>query len=88
MHVFTLVQLVCFGLVCGVKWWKVVSFAFPLAIALTCLLRHFLLPRIFSPLELAAVSPLSSSFPSTRLEPCPVPAGLPRVKTGTTPFPT
>ena len=56
MHLFTVIQLVCFVVVCLVKWCPVISFAFPLAVALTCLLRHSLLPRIFTAVELMAVN--------------------------------
>lgn len=51
MHIYTLTQILCLGLLWGVKS-SPASLALPFILILTVPLRHFLLPVIFTPLEL------------------------------------
>lgn len=55
MHLFTTIQLCCFAFVWLIKTVKVTAFAFPFALMVTVLVRHYGLPWLFTDLELLAV---------------------------------
>ena len=55
MHLFTLIQLGLFVLMCTVKAIKVIAIAFPLIIACCIPVRLYILPRIFTEEELVMV---------------------------------
>lgn len=55
MHIFTFTQILCLGLLWGVKS-SPASLALPFILILTVPLRRFLLPVIFTDIELKCVS--------------------------------
>ncbi|VDK49108.1 unnamed protein product [Anisakis simplex] len=55
MHAFTTIQLLCFIIVCFIKSHNSTAFAFPLAVLMAVAVRQFLLPKLFTSIELMAL---------------------------------
>ena len=55
MHLYTAIQVVCLALVYAIKQFKQTALLFPVILMAFVLLRHSLLPRLFSDAELRAL---------------------------------
>lgn len=60
MHLYTTIQLLCFAALLGVEVAAKMMSLFPMVLGMIALIRHFLLPKIFSEAELEAVRPVIS----------------------------
>lgn len=56
MHLFTFIQIVCFGVLLAVNLIQMTALAFPFVLTVIALFRMFVMPRIFESYELDAVS--------------------------------